>query len=539
MMLKSKTILMLILIALSCGLSSCERLYKVKYPKVMVFGVDAATWKALNPMLKAGELPVLQNLIDRGSHAEMIPMLPSISVMLWTTIATGVGPDRHGIKSWISDRPERKGQLAISSNMRRVPAYWELASKQNRPTLTANWWASWPAEPVNGVMISNWAHFASDDRIVFPAEYTQLLSNIPRKSKAFIEAEMEKTNPYKKPFKLTEFGIKSLQRDMFYLDAAEKIMQESNFDVISLYTRSVDILEHKYLGDLAAFPDALGKTQSAHGIIEAYYKWLDAQLGRFIELAGKDTTIIYVSDHGMEPVSSDVEKQDALQIDQMMAAIDLIPKTAEGKVDIEKAPLLDNQIHPPGLTRGLTFNRSNLEEGVDPEEYLKKAEQALRTFQIEGQPLFDEVIRRNSDSEIFSVKFRKFTIENNAMITYNAMQIPLKSVTLFYIHPMAGQHWDAPAGVFVAAGPGVRNLSELMKIDVRDVGPTIMALAGIPVAKDLDGKPLLPILDMDQLQGKKIDWVDTYGTPRPEAIPIPSEFDDVTQQELKALGYIN
>jgi len=86
--------------------------------KLLIFGIDAAAWNVVDPLIDAGYLPTIQSLADRGMKCRLKTLQPTVSVMLWTTIATGMFPDKHGIDNWLSEGTDTSGQLAITSNLR-------------------------------------------------------------------------------------------------------------------------------------------------------------------------------------------------------------------------------------------------------------------------------------------------------------------------------------------------------------------------------------------------------------------------------------
>ena len=69
----------------------------MKTKKVLLIGWDGADWKIINPLIEAGEMPTLKNLIEEGVMGNIATLEPSFSPMLWTSIATGKRAYDHGI----------------------------------------------------------------------------------------------------------------------------------------------------------------------------------------------------------------------------------------------------------------------------------------------------------------------------------------------------------------------------------------------------------------------------------------------------------
>ena len=112
--------------------------------RVMVLGIDGGTWRVIEPMLAAGQLPHIKKLYDEGLHGILESKPPILSPVVWTTIFTGFDPDTHGVSDWKTSQ----------STNRRVPALWELTRRVTITTDVFNVPGSWPPEPIDGVMLS-------------------------------------------------------------------------------------------------------------------------------------------------------------------------------------------------------------------------------------------------------------------------------------------------------------------------------------------------------------------------------------------------
>jgi hypothetical protein len=149
--------------------------------RVLLVGIDGVLPEEAEYLLALGELPEMRRLaregrvLSYGRKAE-----PPAS--FWTAVATGVpGPD-HGVSSLDSFLPlgvrtplARSGPLRvwwsrvevplglaeyrpILANRRRAFTVWELASRGGDPSLAVNWWATYPAEPLPGLVVAHGAY---------------------------------------------------------------------------------------------------------------------------------------------------------------------------------------------------------------------------------------------------------------------------------------------------------------------------------------------------------------------------------------------
>lgn len=123
--------------------------------RVLVLGLDGLDWDFVLPLVDAGGMPNLEHLMEVGTWGRMEALVPTLSPLLWTSMATGVSADRHGILDFVEKDPETGQTVPVTGRGRRVPAIWNIASALGRRVAVVGWWATWPAERVNGVMISD------------------------------------------------------------------------------------------------------------------------------------------------------------------------------------------------------------------------------------------------------------------------------------------------------------------------------------------------------------------------------------------------
>lgn len=124
-------------------------------PRAIVVGWDGADWSLLDPLLKEGKLPNLARLVARGRTYNLATFEPMASPLVWTTVATGRTPVDHGVADFRENDPRNRMSIPVTSRSRKVPAVWNAASARGLRVGVVGWWATWPAEKVNGFLVSD------------------------------------------------------------------------------------------------------------------------------------------------------------------------------------------------------------------------------------------------------------------------------------------------------------------------------------------------------------------------------------------------
>ena len=140
---------------------SCD--YDIK-TKVLLIGIDAADWYYINPLLKEEKLPNLASLMKAGSYGYLNTIatsnLTSGAPMQWTSMITGKSYLEHGIVDYYKFFPDENEYVGpLQSGMRRTKALWNILSENNITVGVSGWWATWPAEEVNGYLSSSYVKY--------------------------------------------------------------------------------------------------------------------------------------------------------------------------------------------------------------------------------------------------------------------------------------------------------------------------------------------------------------------------------------------
>ena len=291
-------------------------------PRCILIGIDSASWDDLDPLLESGQLPNLERLRREGAWGTLKSFHPTASSILWTSIATGKVPEKHGIRSFVAPLPGG-GLVPVSSNMRRVKAIWNLLSEAGIPVGVIGWWASWPAEEVRGFYCSDYTWPLKKDRQGFATGRDDGLDLSRRTYPAGILREVE-------PFLITQDTVSDQQRmalgldripptrgyavadilckDLSYMNAGQYLLDRYRPDFFAIYLEGIDAFKHlfwpvhrayrewRYEGRSSLLP-ARGDRALAE-VLEIHYRRIDAYIGELLERWGTMATLVVVSDHG-------------------------------------------------------------------------------------------------------------------------------------------------------------------------------------------------------------------------------------------------
>ena len=299
--------------------------------KVLLVGIDGASWNVLDPLLSEGRAPVMGGLIERGTRARLRSKSPMKSPAIWTTVATGHDRGRHGIDDFMSHaRGTPQDPALIASVDRRTLAIWNVLAPFRLETLVVGWWVTWPAEPIHGRLVSDrlaqsrwmsWTEAGGEAYLTFPEALAEELAPLVvdplepplEELEALIEltaAEREELLAAKEPIpfhgpSVFKFGFCE-QRT--YENVALDLLARGQPELAMVFLIAVDPVSHTfwhYFEPGAFPPPAQGGASPEDAarlgpLIPAMYEHDDRALGRLLELVDEDTVVLIVSDHGFK-----------------------------------------------------------------------------------------------------------------------------------------------------------------------------------------------------------------------------------------------
>ena len=285
--------------------------------KVLLIGWDAADWKIIQPLADAGRIPNLQRLVENGASGHIATLHPPLSPMLWTSIATGKRPFQHGILGFSEPTPDARDVQPVSNLSRKSKALWNILNQNAIRSVVVGWWPSHPAEPIDGVMVSDHYHRANrplDEgwppvaNAVHPPELAKTLADLrvhpdqlaPEMIEPFIPlaSQIDQDKDHR-----LGLCMRTLAECMSIQAAAMWLVENQPWDLLAVYYDSIDHFCHGFMRYHPPRQSWIRKKDFDlyHNVVATAYQFQDRMLGELLDKAGPDTTVVLLSDHGFHP----------------------------------------------------------------------------------------------------------------------------------------------------------------------------------------------------------------------------------------------
>lgn len=294
--------------------------------RLIIFAIDAANWNTLTPMLEAGELPNIAGLLHRGSYGVLKSGVPIQSPQMWTSIATGVVPERHGITRFVAELPGGTKEVPVTNNMRRVKAFWNILSERDISVGIVGWWPSWPVDEVEGFMIAqrawpvNWSLHGIPFGAARNTQGRLITEDFPGRTwpeslyeefEGFIVTEedvaMRELDQFFADSRFTDPAKQFHARwvyakDKTFADAGLHFLVKEQPQIFAVYLQGTDVVSHYYWGyqEEEGFTVRPDDARMYGRVVKNYYIFIDRTIGRYLETVDDRTAVLLVSDHGFE-----------------------------------------------------------------------------------------------------------------------------------------------------------------------------------------------------------------------------------------------
>ena len=533
-------------------------------PNVLVIGLDGATWQLFRPWASAGRLPHLAALMARGTWGTLRSTIPPLTLPAWSSMMTGRNPGGHGVYAFwrlSTDRYE-PGPIANASDMR-APTIFDVAGRAGRRVGVVNVPPSYPIRPVNGFVVSCMLT-PPGERFTDPPEVAAELGDY----QIDVRAPDGLRND---PRVFAEKGLGFLEalrvQTRRRADAVIRLTGRRPSDLLGVVFYAPDRIQHffwEFLGDETRL-DQQGR--SIRAACDAVYRELDAGIGRLVDAAGPDATVLVASDHGFtsKPAHS-------IRINRWLADTGLL----------HARPLwqLRRRIAKRAFPAGWRSRYDRFEATVNPARTRAWADrietttaaiwvhakeryplgcvssgaeyEAVRTQivdglqalrDVEGLPVFRRVYRRE---ELYHGPFAEdapdlIAVSNERYgLVYGSLRRDLRAKSLFGPwHELGYTGTHSPEGLYLLAGPPVRALGEHREYPIEAIAPTALHLLDVAIPPQMEAPGITSALDEDYLRAHPIRVADHADDTVLAASGWKSREDEAKiADHLRALGYL-
>lgn len=288
-----------------------------KKNKVLLIGWDAADWKIIDKLMDAGLMPAMKRVVDNGVRGRLATLDPPLSPMLWTSMATGVRPYKHGVIGFV-EHDGTGGVRPISSHGRKVKAFWNMFTMEGMKTNVVGWWPSNPVESINGVMVSNLFQQEKKGKetisledwtippgTIHPESFEKQLAELrihPSEITGnlvmpFVPQAVELD---KKEDKRLTVITKFLAHSASLHAVTTELMEETDWDITAVYHDAIDHFSHAFMKFNPPKMDGIEEDMYVlfKDVVKGAYVYHDMMLERLLNLIDDETTVVIVSDHG-------------------------------------------------------------------------------------------------------------------------------------------------------------------------------------------------------------------------------------------------
>lgn len=553
--------------------------------KVIVIGIDGATFDIIYPLLQECKLPNIGKILVNGMSATLSSVIPPITAPAWVSFMTGVNPGKHGIFDFISGihLNGKEGSL-LNSNDIRTKTIWEYLSEGQKKIISVGVPFTYPARKVNGVMISL---SMGCDIDVFPGELSEDIIKNTAYNKEFCKpvdtfGEVPREEVLDEVIQRADYLTEKIRDISCYL------LKKHEWNFFMAHFMSTDTIQHYFWHFIdpkhPAYDERLAY-KYGNAIYEAYRK-VDNAIQHILAQAGDECNVIIASDHGFAPIYKFFyvnkwlqdkgllhTRNDEKNLYKYKIAFPTVYKILK-KLGLESIghilPGWLRSINIPAVKRcaepfyewidwkntkayaspfGINVNLKGREPDgiVSMTEYdevrqtIKNELYKLRDSET-GKDLIKEVLCRE---EIYSGPYIDeaadlfFTFKEPYYLQAGDVVKTTFFENLSKDNFATANHRYSPEGVLAMKGPVIKSEGHLDTVRIIDIAPTILYLLGLKIPESMDGRVVTELIDDEYVLSRPVEFIKeewTVGDKKPGVCDSDSESE--IKEHLRRLGYL-
>ncbi len=534
--------------------------------KVVLFGLDGATYTVLDDLVRRGVMPYLGSFMERGVRASLMSTIPHLTPPAWTTLVTGRSPGVHGVTNFLQYQSQDSPYVrVISSREICCETIWSMVGRSGGRAGSLNFIAHAPAQKVDGYTLPGWVPWRWVKKHSYPADLVSRLqtdlTGFDVKELAMDFSEEEKAIAGATHEDYTPWIDLHIRRELQWFNVLKHQMVNDPCALTGVVFDGVDKLQHllwQYLDPSCEPKHPSEEFLRTREHCWDYFRQLDGFLKEIVELAGPQAYVVIVSDHGFTGteeilyINTWLEQEGFLTWapDAEVAPADS-QELGDGKpihltsFDTTKTKAFASSASSNGIHIPVAGVRGDA--GIAPNEYESFREElihALLTRCVDpqtGEPIITNVWKRE---EIFAGPRMNLAPDLTVGLRDSGFFSVFRGDTVLKRRPVVmGCHH--PEGVFLATGRGVRQGVRLAPLHLLDIAPTLLYAMGLAVPRDLEGAACVEAWVDEHVEAHPVTFngstmipphVQTAAT---EDAPYDEEGDAQVMMRLRALGYID
>jgi len=498
--------------------------------KMLIIGLDGATWDVLVPLIEKGQLPTLEKLVKNGSYGVLESTIPPVTGGAWLSMATGKTPGRTGIIDFLNRKTDELKLYPTASSDFKGHSFWDYLSKANKKVGVFNYPMLFPPYKVNGFMVSGLGS-SPDDEIAFPPFLKKELENVESPYEIYVDYHSKK-------YENLDLFIRDLNK---FLDKFEKwvyyLITNKEWDALFLVFSVTDWMQHiiwRHIDENHPMYDPETSPRYKQEFIK-FWQRIDRILGNIINTIPKDTIVFLVSDHGFGPNDQTFNLAKWLVMKGYMKrkkdpkkafkkyvykTATLVAKTPLRKLFSAKTRKSVGNALRTSIVDEIDFEKSKVFclghtipfgaiyiNATDEKEREEIKVQLIRDLNNISKDIGKDVSvqvyeprKLYSGEKVDLLPDIIFTINNwRCVIIEDNFDRPL-----FEEKPFSTRHTGSHRlnGIFLAYGPGIKK-GQRVDAKIYDVAPTILHIFGLPIPNAMDGRILMEIFEEDSEFAKR------------------------------------
>jgi len=344
--------------------------------RAVVIGLDGVPYTLLRQLMAEGRMPALAALTQEGALEPMEVTLPEISSVNWSSFMTGVNPARHGVFGFVDLRPSSYDIYFPNYQTLKSKTLWKCLESHGKRSVVANVPSTYPAQPINGVLISG---FVALDlkKATYPSSLVPTLEKFGYE----LDADVGQAKS-----SLEALG-EALQRSLnARLEVLLHLFKEEPHDLFIGVITETDRMHH-YLWEAVTDP-----RHRLHLFTREVYAQIDRFLGQIYEAIGKDDLFMIMSDHGFCGIDREVYLNAWLRQQGYLAFSTAAPKSYSDIDARTRAFAMDPSriyIHQKGK-----FPGGRVEPNGAVQALTEELREGILGMEVEGRRVVEQVYRK-------------------------------------------------------------------------------------------------------------------------------------------------